>query len=281
MADDVLYELREPGIGWITLNRPESLNAMGGDLIPMLGRRLAEAGRDPAVRVVVITGAGRGFCSGGDVRGQVQRRQLDPEAAERAAASAAMGAPLPPDIETRVALIQSWHMMVPHAIHTLLKPVVAMVNGAAAGAGMSVALACDIRIASDRAKFTTAFRNVGLSGDFGGSYFLTRLAGDGVARELYFSGAIIEAAEAYRIGIVNKVVPHDELEAATMAFVRQLSHGPTGAYARMKRQLNLAAHADLRTVLETEALHMTLSGLSPDAKEAGRAFVEKRPPRFE
>jgi len=277
---DVLYALRERGIAWITLNRPESLNAMGGELLPLLGDYLAEAARDPAARVVVITGAGRGFSSGGDVRGQVRRRELDAAGAEEAARNAAAGAPLPVDVEARVLDLQHRQLRVATVIRDLPKPVIAMVNGVAAGAGMSVALACDIRLASDQARFTTAFRNVGLSGDFGGSYFLTRLAGDAVARELYFSGAIIDAQEAYRIGIVNRVIPHDELEAATLAFAAQLSDGPTGVYARMKRNLNLAAHADLRTVLEQEALNMTLSGISPDAKEAGRAFVEKRKPQF-
>lgn len=277
---DVIFELRESGIGWITLNRPESLNAMGGELLPLLARHLKEAGDDPAVRVLVITGAGRGFCSGGDVRGQVRSRVLSEAASARTAEQAASGAPVPANLEDRVADLQRRQMGVSYVIHTMPKPVIAMVNGAAAGAGMSVALACDIRIASDRARFTTAFRNVGLSGDFGGSYFLTRLAGDAVARELYFSGAVIEAQEAYRIGIVNRVVPQDDLETETLAFAALLSNGPTGAYARMKRQLNLAAHADLRTVLEQEALNMTLSGLSPDAREAGRAFVEKRPPQF-
>ncbi|HET8764473.1 MAG TPA: enoyl-CoA hydratase-related protein, partial [Rhodanobacter sp.] len=158
--------------------------------------------------------------------------------------------------------------------------VIASVNGAAAGAGLSIALACDMRIASDRARFTTAFRNVGLSGDYGGSYFLTRLAGDAVARELYVTGRAIDAAEALQIGSVNRVAPHDELEAETLALARTIADGPVGVYARMKRNLNLAAHADLRTVLESEALQMTLSGFAPDAREAGRAFVEKRKPQF-
>ncbi len=277
---DVLYELREGGIAWITLNRPETLNAMGGELMPLLGRHLVAAKGDPAVRVVVITGAGRGFCSGGDVRSQVQRRVLDADRAQRAADQAAAGAPVPADLEERVEDLLRRQMEVSYALHTLPKPSIAMVNGAAAGAGMSVALACDIRLASDRARFTTAFRNVGLSGDFGGSYFLTRLAGDAVARELYFTGAIVDAQEALRIGIVNHVAPHDELETRTLEMAALIANGPTGAYARMKRQLNLAAHADLRTVLEAEALNMTLSGLAPDALEAGRAFVEKRRPRF-
>jgi len=277
---DVLYEIRERGIAWLTLNRPEALNALSTEMQLLLAERLAEAGRDPAVRVLVITGAGRGFCSGGDVRGQVARRQLSAEAAERAAANAAAGAPLPENLETSVQNLQERQAGVSLAIRVMPKPVIASVNGAAAGAGLSIALACDMRIASELARFTTAFRNVGLSGDYGGSYFLTRLAGDGVARELYFTGRVIDAAEALRVGIVNRVVPHEALEEETLALARTLADGPVGVYARMKRNLNLAAHADLRTVLESEALQMTLSGLAPDAREAGRAFVEKRKPQF-
>jgi 2-(1,2-epoxy-1,2-dihydrophenyl)acetyl-CoA isomerase len=277
---DCLFELREPGIGWITLNRPESLNALGGELEPLLTGYLEQVQRDPGVRVVVLTGAGRGFCSGGDVRNQVRGRELDPDRAQQAAAQAAAGSPVPADIEERVAALQRRHMRLPLVLRNLPKPVIAAVNGAAAGAGLSIALACDLRVASDRARFTTAFRSVGLSGDFGGSYFLTRLAGDAAARELYFTGAVIEAQEALRLGIVNRVVLHDELEQRTLELATTIATGPAGVYARMKRQLNLAAHAELQTVLEFEALHMTISGLTPDAREAGRAFVEKRTPRF-
>jgi 2-(1,2-epoxy-1,2-dihydrophenyl)acetyl-CoA isomerase len=275
---DVLYELREGGVAWLTLNRPESLNSITVEMTTLLGEHLIEIGRDPAARVVVLTGAGRGFCSGGDVRGQVRARERDTQ--RLAEAPPGSVAPVPPDLEARAHHLHQRQMQVSYAIRNLPKPVIAMVNGAAAGAGLSVALACDMRIASDRARFTTAFRNVGLSGDFGGTYFLTRLAGDGVARELYFTGAVIDVQEAYRIGILNRVIPHDELESATMAFALQVSDGPVGVYARMKRTLNLSANADLRTVLEAEALNMTVSGLSPDAQEAGRAFVEKRRPAF-
>src|SRR5579883_1891522 len=277
---DVLFEVRGRGIAWITLNRPETLNALGGDVVPLLAQYLAQCETDPSVRVVVITGAGRGFCSGGDVRGQVARRELDPAAQERAAEQARLGAPLPNNIEERVYDLHRRQCGISARLHELPKPAIASINGPAAGAGLSIALACDLRIASDRARFTTAFRNVGLSGDFGGSYFLPRLVGDGVARELYFTGRVIDAAEALRVGIVNRVVAHEALEEETLALARTIADGPVGVYARMKRNLNLAAHADLRTVLESEALNMTLSGLALDAREAGRAFVEKRKPQF-
>ena len=274
-SQDCLFELREGGIAWITLNRPDSLNAMGDRMISSLSTHLARCTRDREVRVVVVTGGGRGFCSGGDVRGQVAHRE-----AGAATPSDGARAPLPDAFEAGVAGLYAMHMQVPVVLHTMPKPTVAAVNGPAAGAGMSLALSCDLRLASDRARFVTAFRNVGLSGDFGGTYFLTRLAGDGKARELYFTGAAVDAAEALRIGIVNRVVPHDELETETLALARAIADGPAGAYARMKRCFQIAAKGDLALSLQEEALNMSLSGLSADAREAGRAFLEKRRPDF-
>jgi 2-(1,2-epoxy-1,2-dihydrophenyl)acetyl-CoA isomerase len=271
----VLYEVRDDGVCWITLNRPDSLNAMNGELIEQMGESIMRAMQDRQVRVVVITGAGRGFSSGGDLRGQAAGR-----AAAAGHTAGTPRAPLAADFEDGVASLHAWQMPVSYALHTMGKPAIAAVNGPAAGAGMSVALACDLRVASDRARFTTAFRNVGLSGDFGGTYFLTRLAGEGVARELYFTGAVIDAAEALRLGIVNRVVPHDDLERETMELARQIADGPIGAYARMKRNFLIAAKGDLGLSLQEEALNMRLSGASQEAWDAGRAFVEKRKPDF-
>ena len=273
-TQDVLYDLREDGVAWLTLNRPATLNAMGGQLIPLLGEQLARCAEERDVRVVVLTGAGRGFCSGGDVRNQIARREA------AGGTDGAARAPLPDAFEANVAQLNAWQMQVSYALHTMGKPTIAAVNGPAAGAGFSLALACDLRVASDRARFTSAFRNVGLSGDFGGTYFLTRLVGDGMARELYFTGAIIDAAEALRIGMVNRVVPHDDLEAETTALARQIADGPAGAYARMKRNFAVAAKGDLALSLQEEARNMSLSGLSAEAREAARAFVEKRKPDF-
>jgi 2-(1,2-epoxy-1,2-dihydrophenyl)acetyl-CoA isomerase len=167
-----------------------------------------------------------------------------------------------------------------YALHTMPKPTIAMVNGHAVGAGLSLALACDIRIASDRAKFGTVFRNVGFSGDFGGSYFLQRLVGNEKARLLYFTGQIIDAAEAQSMDMVSKVVNHDDLEAETMALASLIASGPSLAYARMKENLNRSETCDLLTLLEQEALNMRLSGTTQDHREAARAFVEKRAPTF-
>ena len=153
-------------------------------------------------------------------------------------------------------------------------------DGVAVGAGLSLALACDLRIASDKARFGTAFRNVGLSGDFGGSYFLQRLVGNGKARELYFTAEILDAKTAAEIGMVNRVVTHEALMQEGLAFCAKLAAGPTATYARMKLNLNLGETGSLQQVLDQEAVNMRISGFSRDSREAVAAFVEKREPRF-
>lgn len=273
MADDVLLEKRADRVGLITLNRPDSLNAMGGELLPMLAEKLAECAKDPDVRAVVLTGAGRAFCAGGDVKEMGQAGRGD---------EAAGGVPqsMGSAIEEGVARLAGSQMETSYVLHTMPKPTIAMVNGHAVGAGLSLALACDLRVASDRAKFGTAFGRVGLSGDYGGSYFMQRLVGAGKTRELYFTGDIILADEALRIGMVNRVLPHDDLQAETLGLAAKLAAGPTRTYARMKENLELAEHADLRTLMDREALNMRLSGMSNDSREAVRAFIEKREPKF-
>jgi 2-(1,2-epoxy-1,2-dihydrophenyl)acetyl-CoA isomerase len=273
---DVLIEKRDDGVALITLNRPESLNAMGGQLMPLLAEHLADCATDRNVRAVVLTGAGRAFCAGGDVKGMAAGRDTilngtAQEAAQRSpAAIFARGVEGLRDSQRRTSGV----------LHTMPKPTIAMVNGHAVGAGLSLALACDIRIASDRAKLGTIFRNVGFSGDFGGSYFLPRLVGNGKARELYFTGEMVDAEEAYRIGMVNRVVAHDDLAKETLEFAAKLASGPTLAYGRMKENLNRAEHSDMLTALDAEALNMNLSSQTSDHREAAKAFVEKRQPTF-
>jgi len=291
MADDVLFEKRPDGVGLVTLNRPDSLNAMGGQLMPMLWQYLEKCSFDREVRCVVLTGNGRGFCAGGDVKEMGRRPSTGsgqgpapPEAGagDPSTGSGQDGTPRSTvgEMDAAVQGLRESQMRTSYVLHTMPKPTIAAVNGYAVGAGFSLALACDLRIASEQAKFGTAFRNVGLSGDFGGSYFLTRLVGMGKARELYFTAEMLDAEEALRIGLVNRVVPHDRLADETLAFASKLAAGPTGTYARMKANLTLAGHADLRTLLDQEALHMRLSGLSNDSREAVRAFIEKREAKF-
>jgi 2-(1,2-epoxy-1,2-dihydrophenyl)acetyl-CoA isomerase len=278
MADDVLIEKRSDGVARITLNRPESLNAMGGSLMPMLAQYLADVSADRSVRCVVLTGAGRAFCAGGDVKGMAAGRDavLNPNGAAGTATEMSPAAVLHMAVQGLRQAQRATSLL----LHTMPKPTIAMVNGHAVGAGLSLALACDIRVASENAKLGTVFRNVGFSGDFGGSYFLQKLVGIGKARELYFTGEILNAADALAIGMVNRVAPPERLEEETMALAAQLASGPTLAYARMKENLNRAEDCDLVTLLDQEALNMTLSGQTSDHREAAKAFVEKRSPTF-
>ncbi len=275
-TQDVLIEKRNDGVALITLNRPDSLNAMGGVLMPMLAQYLADVSNDRHVRCVVLTGAGRAFCAGGDVKGMAAGRDAILNAGGGANGETSPAAGFARGVE---GLRQS-QRATSYMLHTMPKPTIAMVNGHAVGAGLSLALACDIRIASDRAKLGTIFRNVGFSGDFGGSFFLQKLVGAGKARELYFTGEMLIAEDALKIGMVNRVVEHDRLHDETMAFAAQFASGPTLAYARMKENLNRGENCDLGTLLDQEAMNMQLSGMTNDHREAAKAFVEKRQPTF-
>jgi 2-(1,2-epoxy-1,2-dihydrophenyl)acetyl-CoA isomerase len=274
MSEDVLIEKRDDGVAKITLNRPDSLNAMGGSLMPMLAEYLADCAGDRHVRAVVLTGAGRAFCAGGDVKGMAAGREI-------LGNGASSGESSPASIVARsIEGLRQSQRATSLMLHTMPKPTIAMVNGHAVGAGLSLALSCDIRIASDRAKLGTIFRNVGFSGDFGGSYLLQRLVGIGKARELYFTGEILSGDDALKIGMVNKVVEHDRLEEETMAFAAQLASGPTLAFARMKENMNRGENCDFATALDAEAVNMQLSATTRDHQEAAKAFVEKRAPSF-
>ncbi|HEY7270760.1 MAG TPA: enoyl-CoA hydratase-related protein [Dehalococcoidia bacterium] len=268
--DEVLFDKRADGVGLITLNRPDSLNALTGEMFAGLGGYLDDCERDAAVRCVALTGAGRAFCAGGDVK-----------AMAAAASGGARGeSSVAETLERWAAELRHWHDATSLRLHTMPKPVVAIVNGHATGAGMALALACDVRLCSDRARFGTAFRNVGLSGDFGLSYFLPLVAGTGRARELFFTAEVIDAAKALEYGIANRVFEHDSLTDEALAFCAALAAGPTGAFGRMKANLNLAESGSLQAVLDQEAFSQRLNRLSADHKEAAAAFVEKRQPQF-
>jgi 2-(1,2-epoxy-1,2-dihydrophenyl)acetyl-CoA isomerase len=165
-------------------------------------------------------------------------------------------------------------------LHEIEKPTIAMVNGVAAGAGLALALACDLRIAAASSRFVTAFANVGFSGDFGGSYFLSKLVGTGKARELYYTAASLDAAQAFALGIVNQVVPDHEAASATRALATRLAQGPRVALGLMKRNFNAAESGTLSELLDLEARHQIETGQTEDHREAARAFVEKRAPVF-
>jgi 2-(1,2-epoxy-1,2-dihydrophenyl)acetyl-CoA isomerase len=269
---DVLLKERSDGILTLTLNRPERLNALNPPLMRALVEAANAAAVDPEVRVVVLRGAGRGFCAGGDI-GRMGDRAGEPDPTEREAARATE------TFEGRVRWLRN-NMDVVRVLHDMPKPTIAMIHGAAAGAGLALACSCDVRIVSADASFLTAFIKVGFSGDYGGSYFLTRLLGTAKARELYFLGDKIDANEALRVGLVNRVVAREALEEETTALARRIAQGPSVAYAYMKRTLNTAEHARLEEILDLEALNQTLTGLTEDHREAARAFMEKRPPVY-
>lgn len=276
MSEDVLLERHDNGVAKLTLNRPDSLNAMGGRLMPMLAEHLAQLSSDRSVRCVVLTGAGRAFCAGGDVKGMAAggRDAVNGVNGSEARSAASLFA-------AGVEGLRASQRATSLVLHTMPKPTIAMVNGHAVGAGLSLALACDIRVASDRAKLGTIFRNVGFSGDFGGAFFLQRLVGAGRARELYFTGEVLDAEKALAYGMVNRVVEHDRLEDETMKLAAFIASGPTLAFGRMKDNMNRAENCDLATLLDQEALNMSLSAQTDDHRNAARAFVEKRQPEFQ
>ncbi len=255
-----LIETIEDGIATLTFNRPERMNALSTPIMEGLLYGLPRLAGDPAVKAVVLTGAGRAFCAGGDVKDMAQGGEK-PSAAEATA-----------HLRSR--------MEVARILHVLPKPTIAMINGPAAGAGLALALACDLRIAGVSARLVTAFVRVGFSGDFGGTYFLTRLVGTAKARELYFTGRPVDADEALSLGLVNRVVPDEELASVTMELARSLAQGPSIALGLMKRNLDCAEGGGLAELLDMEAAHQVQTGRTEDHREAAKAFVEKRAPIF-
>ncbi|MFM1991132.1 MAG: enoyl-CoA hydratase [Pseudomonadota bacterium] len=265
MTQDLIETVAD-GVATLTLNRPDSRNALSRPMMLALAEALPRLAVDRKVRAVVLTGAGRAFCSGGDVKGF----------AARAAGDAADE----PTFDQKVTDLRM-RMEAVRWLHEMPKPTLAVIPGPAAGAGLSLALGCDMRIAADDAKFTTAFAKIGVSGDFGGSYFLTHLVGASKARELYFTGRVVMADEAHRIGLVDRLSPFDGLAAAAGAWARELASLPTVAVGYMKRNLNVAQRGSLAETLDAEAIHMIRSFETDDHKRAAKAFVEKRPPSFD
>lgn len=261
MSEDLLVEVTD-GVAVLTFNRPERLNALTRDMLNGLRERCAAFAEDPAIGCVVLTGAGRAFCSGGDVKVQ--------------AATAGKVAESP---EQRTDQLRA-SMEASRLLHDMPKPVIAMLNGVAAGAGFSLALACDLRIAAASARMTTAFAKVGLSGDYGGTYFLTQIVGPAKARELYLTADVLNADQLLALGLVTRVVPDADLRAETMALARRFASGPGVAYRYIKRNLNIAERGDLAASLDSEAFGMLRTRESADHAEAAKAFVEKRAPVF-
>ena len=256
----LLYDVNER-VATLTLNRPERLNALGDTLREDLYDAVTKSAEDPDVGVLVITGAGKGFCSGGDVKSMSERSQS-------AESSDVLDRFLP--IRDRVIV----------AMRDCPKPIIAAVNGAAAGAGMNLALACDLRIASSAAKFTQAFVKRGLTPDWGGSYFLPRIVGVAKASELLFTGDVIDAAQALELGIVNAVVAPEALMDEARKLAQRIAAGPPVAIALTKRAIHHNQDVDLRAALEFETFIQGLARETDDYKEGVKAFMEKRAPKF-
>ena len=261
MTQDLIEHVKD-GVAVLTMNRPDRLNALSIAMLDAMLEALPRLAADPSVGCLVLTGAGRGFCAGGDVKAMAEGREMAGDTLEERAQG------LRAKMET-----SRW-------LHEMPKPTLAMVRGAAAGAGLSLALACDLRVAGDSAKFGTAFARVGYSGDFGGSYYLTQLVGTAKARELYYTAELVDAQQALALGLVNRVVPDDRLEDETLALAARIARGPRIAHRYMKRNLNAAERGSLKELLDLEAWHHTRTGQTDDHREAAKAFVEKREPVF-
>jgi 2-(1,2-epoxy-1,2-dihydrophenyl)acetyl-CoA isomerase len=254
-----LLETVEDGVAILTLNRPESLNALSDEIRVGLLEAIARLAEDDSVGCIVLTGAGRGFCAGGDVKTMGDRNARGFE--HRAAGIAQSG-------------------KIPMLMHSVPKVIIGMINGVAVGAGLSMALACDLRIAARSARFGTGFIKIGLSGDWGGTWSLTRLVGTAKARELYFTGDMIDADKALSIGLVNQVAADADLRETTMALARRIAATPRIALGYTKRNLFAAETGDFHTVMDLEAFHQARCSQTKDHREAIAAFKEKRRPEF-
>lgn len=252
-----IIETISRGIARLTLNRPERLNAFTQEMQATMREAFARFAHDPEVRVIVITGAGRAFCAGGDVQTMPGRIEMG--------------------FEQRAEQLRRKHDVI-RFIRENPKVVIASVNGVAAGAGMALAMACDLRIAARSSKFVTAFAKVGLSGDYGLSWTLTQTVGPARARELMFLPDPVPAEEALAMGMVTRVVDDAELEAETTALAERIANGPTVALGYMKRNLHAAERGTLVASLDLEATHQMRTIQTEDHREATTAFIEKRPP---
>jgi 2-(1,2-epoxy-1,2-dihydrophenyl)acetyl-CoA isomerase len=260
MTDEVILTTVSDKVATLTFNRPDKLNALSPELISESCDALRQWGRDPEVGAIVVTGTGRAFCAGGDVSamGRYEERGTLEQEIDR----------------LRQAQELSW------LLYNLPKVTIAAVNGFAMGAGLGVCLACDLRIASDQAKFGTAYAKVGFGGDFGTTWLLARYAGAPKAKELFFLGDIIDAAEADRLGLLNRVVAQDRLMTDVMEIASRIAHGPLTSYRYMKANVNMAASVDFRALLDREAETHLRCAMTADHKEGVRAFMEKRQPEF-
>jgi enoyl-CoA hydratase/carnithine racemase len=261
-TSELLCEIRSR-VALITLNRPEARNALSDRLTPALRRMIKQCGDDPKVGALLISGAGNAFCAGGDVKGMGNN-----------------AGKAEPALEERIADLQMKQRTLTGALVAVRKPTIAALPGPAAGAGLALALACDIRIAAESAILATGYARIGLTGDYGIAWLLTRLAGTSRARELMFLSERIDARRCEALGLVNRVVPDAELREAAFALAKTLAEGPSIALASIKDNLDHAVTSDLLDSMDQEAENMIRAMRTTDHKEAVRAFIEKRKPAF-
>jgi 2-(1,2-epoxy-1,2-dihydrophenyl)acetyl-CoA isomerase len=260
-TQDIVFDL-DDRVATLTLNRPDRLNALSDAMIDTAVAALRRCAVDPEVGAVLVTGAGRAFCAGGDVSGM--------------GAAAAARRTFEDHVDRQHEMHElSW------LLATIPKVTIAAVNGAAAGAGLGIALSCDLCFASDRGRFGTAFAKVGFGGDFGTTWQLTRRVGPAKAKELFFLAELLPADEAVRLGLVNRVFPSDAFLAEVRGIAHRIAHGPLVSFRYMKENVNIAATGDFRTLLNREAITHLRCGLTEDHREGVAAFLEKREPRFQ
>jgi 2-(1,2-epoxy-1,2-dihydrophenyl)acetyl-CoA isomerase len=260
-AAPVVLETRHGAIATLVMNRPERLNALNGELASALNEAFSRIARDESVRVIVLTGAGRAFCAGGDLAYIREGR--------------ASG-----DVKKLEPLLRSGMQMV-LTMRTMPQPVIAAINGAAAGGGMNIALAADFRIAAEGAVFGQSFANVGLFPDYGGTFFLPQLVGPSRAAEMFYTGDMVDAQAALRIGLVNRVVPAAQLETEVQSLAQKIAKGPPLAIRASKQVLFGCGRRALEEALENEVQQQMKCFPSEDCGEGILAFFEKRPPRFQ
>ncbi len=260
MSDVVQVQI-EDRVATLTLNRPEKLNALNAEMAHEAIRTLRELAENPDVGCIVLTGAGRAFCAGGDVSDMAESSDKQPTMEQSI---------------DRLRKGQEFCWL----LHSIPKITIAAVNGYAMGAGLGIALSCDMRFASTKMKLGTAYAQVGLGGDYGITWQLTRLVGPAKAKELFILGEILDAQEALSVGLVNRVIEHEHLAEEAAKLAGRIAHGPQISYRYMKENVNLAVNSDFRSILDREALtHIRCAG-TEDHREGATAFVEKRLPQF-
>jgi enoyl-CoA hydratase/carnithine racemase len=262
-TDELLCSVRER-VAVITFNRPQARNSLSDNLTPALRRMIKRSGEDPEIGALLLTGAGGAFCSGGDVKG------MNGNAAKQEMS-----------FEERVAQLRERQRNLTGVLVAMRKPTIAALPGPAAGAGLAIALACDIRIAAESAIMATSYARIGLTGDYGISWLLTRLAGTARARELMFLGERVDAHRCEALGLVNRIVPDADLQSEAFNLAKTLANGPGAALAAIKDNLDRALTVDFLASLDQEAENMVKAARTAQHQEAVRAFIEKRPPNFQ